>query len=90
MKFFDRIVAFFSSKEGESTSQKLKKGSIDFFNRSRGYGFIKSREFSNRIFVHIKDINDRFRVGDPVQFEVERNEKGFIARNVRKLATDKA
>lgn len=80
MKFLNRLFGFLKPKEEKK--EKIKTGFINFFNRSRGYGFIRSKEVSAKIFVHISEIEGRFRVGDRVKFELGRNSKGLIAKNV--------
>ena len=64
---------------------KTKTGTIKFFNRRRGYGFIRSRQTLKDVYVHIKDAKDRLYAGAKVRFKLERNEKGLRARNVELL-----
>ncbi|MBR9919427.1 MAG: cold shock domain-containing protein [Bacteroidetes bacterium] len=85
MTLLERIIAFFDRKKPGQSVEKEKTGFIKSFNRSRGYGFIYSKDLSKRIFVHITEIKDRFRVGDRVKFELSTNSKGFIAKNVVKI-----
>lgn len=80
MNLFQRLKDLFNTKEEKQ--EKIKNGIINFFNRSRGYGFIRSKENATKIFFHITEIEGRFRVGDQVKFKLDRNAKGFIARNV--------
>lgn len=72
-----RLKQFFQQfLSNEGTSGHVRRGTLRYFNRSRGYGFIKPDGPENRIFVHVSDMEDRLRVGDEVQFKVEDNEKG--------------
>ncbi|KAJ1306551.1 hypothetical protein OPQ81_007553 [Rhizoctonia solani] len=63
-----------------------KSGSVKWFNDSKGHGFITPDDGSEDIFVHFKSIvGDGYRTlnqGDPVEFEVEKGDRGFVARNV--------
>jgi CspA family cold shock protein len=63
----------------------LEKGTVKWFNDSKGYGFI-SREDGADVFVHFKAITgDGFRTlaeGDQVNFEIEQGPKGPSATNV--------
>ena len=77
----NRIKAFFRRKD-PSKFQGKRTGIIKFFNHRKGYGFIHSRQILKDVFVHIKDVNDRIYSGAKVEFEVENNTKGLIARNV--------
>ena len=85
MNFFTRLRNLFKSDSKEETQTTLKKkktGFIKFFNRSRGYGFIGSKEESSKVFFHITEVEGRFRVGDRVKFDLGRNPKGLVAKNV--------
>ena len=65
------------------------KGTVKWFNRSKGYGFI-SRETGNDVFVHYSAIQgDGFRnldEGQQVEFAVEDSPKGPQAVNVVTLS----
>lgn len=64
-------------------AQEVKRGTVKFFNRKRGYGFIESESLEQDVFVHVTDLEDRISKGDQVQFEIEDSPKGYEARNVR-------
>lgn len=79
-----RITQWFSNdNDSELPNDSKKEGFIQFFNRSRGYGFIQSKETSKKVFVHVSELQDRVKKGDKVQFELDYNEKGLIAREVK-------
>jgi CspA family cold shock protein len=63
------------------------KGTIKWFNNSKGYGFI-GRENGPDVFVHYSGINgDGYRTlqeGDRVSFEIVQGPKGLQATNVVK------
>src|SRR5690606_19482893 len=44
----------------------LRKGTVTFFNDSKGYGFIKDQETQESIFVHINGLEDKVGEGDKV------------------------
>ncbi len=61
------------------------KGTVKWFNDSKGYGFIQQSEGSD-VFVHFSSIEgEGFRTlaeGEAVEFEVRDSEKGPQAMNV--------
>jgi CspA family cold shock protein len=63
----------------------MSKGTVKWFNDSKGYGFISPLEGED-VFVHFSSIvSDGFRTlaeGEEVEFEVATNEKGCQAANV--------
>lgn len=63
----------------------VRKGTITFFNDSKGYGFIRDSETKESIFVHINNAEEEIRQGNQVNFEVEMGQKGPVAVNVKQL-----
>lgn len=54
----------------------------------KGFGFIKTDESEKDIFYHEKSLQGelatrKLRVGDNVEFDIEENEKGFNAANIK-------
>ena len=60
----------------------VKKGTVTFFNDSKGYGFIRNSETQESIFVHVNGLKTQIKEGDKVTFEVEKGQKGPTAVNV--------
>ena len=67
----------------------MNKGTVKWFNGTKGYGFITNSETGEDVFVHFSALQmDGFKVldeGDEVEFEVIEGEKGPQAANVTKL-----
>ena len=61
----------------------MKKGTVKFFNVSKGYGFIKDSESEKEYFVHISGLIDRVKQDDEVVFELQEGKKGLNAANVK-------
>jgi CspA family cold shock protein len=61
---------------------KMKKGTVKFFNEAKGFGFIKA-ENGEEIFVHVTGLIDEIQENDEVTFDVENGRKGLNAVNVK-------
>ncbi len=62
-----------------------RTGRVEFFNDSKGFGFIKELETQEKFFVHINGLMEEVREGDKVIFELERGMKGMNAVRVKKV-----
>lgn len=58
-----------------------KKGTVKFFDESKGFGFIKE-ENGQDVFVHVSGLKEEIRENDQVEFEVQSGKKGLNAVNV--------
>ena len=63
----------------------MKKGTVKFFNETKGFGFIKDEEGGKDVFVHTTGLIDRITEGDVVQYEVKEGPKGLSAVNVKRV-----
>ena len=59
----------------------MKKGTVKFFNETKGFGFIKE-DNGEEIFVHVSGLKEDIRENDQVVFETEQGKKGLNAVNV--------
>jgi cold shock CspA family protein len=59
----------------------LKEGRIDYFDSSKGFGFIIQTD-GNKIFFHINQATYQVKEGDTVNYTVERGPKGWNAVDV--------
>lgn len=60
----------------------IRKGTVSFFNDSKGYGFIKDSETKESVFVHVNNVLEEITEGNLVSFEVEMGPKGPTAVKV--------
>ena len=61
----------------------MKKGTIKFFNESKGFGFVIEDETKNEYFVHVSGLKDKVREGDQVEFNLIEGRKGLNAIDVK-------
>ncbi|MBD2714127.1 cold shock domain-containing protein [Microvirga sp. STR05] len=61
----------------------IRKGTVTFFNDSKGYGFIKDKLTQQSIFVHANNVLQQIKENDKVSFEVEMGPKGPSATGVK-------
>ena len=59
------------------------KGTVKFFNESKGFGFVVDDESKEEYFVHISGLIDEIREGDAVEFELKEGRKGMNAVDVK-------
>ena len=73
--------------QAEEVKEGMARGTVKWFNESKGFGFI-AQEDGTDVFVHFSAIQgEGFRTlaeGEPVEFDVERDEKGLRAVRVRR------
>lgn len=60
----------------------MNKGTVKFFNDTKGFGFIAPEDGGADIFVHVSGLVDDIRENDSVSYEVENGKKGLNAVNV--------
>ena len=63
----------------------MNKGTVKFFNESKGFGFIVDDESKTEYFVHVTGLVDEINEGDAVEFELQEGRKGLNAVNVKAL-----
>ncbi len=63
----------------------MEKGTVKFFNESKGFGFIIAEDTKEEYFVHVTGLVDEIREGDLVEFDLKEGKKGLNAIQVRVL-----
>lgn len=61
----------------------VRKGTVTYFNPSKGFGFITDQGTRESIFVHVNNTLEEIREGNLVNFEVEKGQKGPVAVKVQ-------
>ncbi|MEM6864694.1 MAG: cold shock domain-containing protein [Bacteroidota bacterium] len=61
----------------------MSKGTVKFFNDTKGFGFINEEGADKEHFVHVSGLIDEVREGDQVEFDLEQGKKGLNAVNVK-------
>lgn len=72
-----------TKREDVEPMDVVRKGTVTFFNDSKGYGFIKDHETQESVFVHINGLEDDVKENDKVSFETEMGQKGLNAVKVK-------
>ena len=63
----------------------MNKGTVKFFNTTKGFGFIVEEGSNKEHFVHVTGLVDEIREGDEVELDLKEAKKGLNAVNVRIL-----
>ena len=53
----------------------MSKGTVKFFNDTKGFGFITEEGSGKEHFVHISGLVDEIREGDEVEFDLTEGKK---------------
>ena len=68
-------------KEEEDNSDGYE-GRVDYFDDSKGFGFIIDAKTSMKYFVHVSGTTEEIKEGNKVRFDLEKGMKGMNAVNV--------
>ena len=79
------IVIGIPPKEESEEDDKVKEGTVEFFNHDKGFGFIKQIGSHDKFFVHISQCQDEISEGNKVSFELEKGPKGLNAVRVKRI-----
>ncbi|MBL7777882.1 MAG: cold shock domain-containing protein [Chitinophagales bacterium] len=61
----------------------MSTGTVKFYNRDKGYGFIQDANSSEEYFVHNSGLVNQINDGDKVSFDLQEGKKGLNAVNVK-------
>lgn len=69
-------------KKEDIEEEPMLQGRVEHFNESKGFGFIKAMNSTEKYFFHISNTSEPIQEGDVVQFELERGKRGMNATNI--------
>ncbi len=72
-------------KKEDSEKDAVRQGKVDFFNHSKGFGFIREQGTNEKYFVHVNGLIDEITENDKVSFELMKGLKGMNAVKVKKI-----
>lgn len=72
-------------RKKEDEVSPIRSGRVEFFNDSKGFGFIKENDSNEKFFVHVSSLTEEIMEGDKVSFELEPGLKGLNAVRVKKI-----
>ncbi len=70
-------------KDSDADPGYIRKGVLTFFNKSKGYGFIRDSESKQSVFVHVKNLLEPVEENSIVIFELGKGPKGPTAMKVK-------
>ena len=71
-----------STPKKEKEVPTVMKGRVEFFNTSKGFGFIKDLSGTEKYFFHVNNVMADISENDIVTFDLERGIKGMSAVNI--------
>ena len=74
-----RVIATPKKEDEEPT---ILRGRVEFFNESRGFGFIKDLSGVEKYFFHVNNVIGNIAENNIVTFDLERGVKGMNAVNI--------
>ncbi len=73
-----------STPKKEDEGPIIRRGRVEYFNDSKGFGFIKDLSGVEKYFFHINNVLTDITENNIVTFDLERGPKGMNAVNVKK------
>lgn len=67
----------------EEAFDPIRKGTVSFFDHSKGFGFIVDAENNEKYFTHVSGIIDEINENNKVTFELEKGQRGMNAIRVK-------
>lgn len=80
-----KSIEFHVPKRDDDDVSPVKTGRVDFFDDTKGFGFIIEQGTQAKYFVHVNGTTEEIREGNKVSFELEQGLKGLNAVKVKKV-----
>jgi cold shock CspA family protein len=74
-----------TKKEDLPEEDPVRKGKVNFFDTSKGFGFIIDSDNGEKYFTHVSGLIDEIAENDKVSFELEKGMRGMNAVKVKKV-----
>ena len=68
-----------------SPEELIRKGVVNFYNSTKGFGFIKDSLSGESVFFHQNNLPEQVKEGDKLSYETEMGQKGPVAINIQKI-----
>ena len=68
-----------STPKQEARIEEPMQGRVEYFNTSKGFGFIRDKENGEKYFFHISSAPDDIAEGNEITYELERGTQGMNA-----------
>jgi cold shock CspA family protein len=72
-------------KHTEEFDNEPNEGFVDYFNESKGFGFIKDKRTGERLFFHVNNLQEPLNESDKVSYDIESGPRGLNAANIKKI-----
>ncbi len=72
-------------KQEDVAAEEFRTGTVSFYNKDKGFGFINDAATQERIFFHVNDTQEPLEESDKVKFFTERGPRGLNAVQVIKM-----
>lgn len=73
-------------KQEDTGQDEFRTGTVIFYNDAKGFGFINDHATNERIFFHVKEMQEQIEESDKVKFLVERGPRGLNALQLTRMA----
>ncbi len=78
-------IAISIPKRVAEVEDELKSGVINFYNKAKGFGFIRNDKNGESVFFHVNQLSYQAEENDKVRYSTEPGPKGPVAVNITKV-----